>query len=200
MTRVFAFALACLFAASAFAGEFNPVLNIGAKAPEWRDLPGTDGKKHSLTDLKDTPVVVVVFTCNSCPVATDYEDRIIATAKKYAGKAAVVAINVNTIDEDSLPEMKKRAEAKAFPFAYLFDETQQIARDYGATFTPEFFVLDAQRRVTFMGGMDDNSNAAVATVNYLDPAIEAALKGASPTKAETTAIGCMIRYARQRRR
>ncbi len=200
MTRVFAFALACLFAASAFAGEFNPVLNIGAKAPEWRDLPGVDGKKHSLADLKDTPVVVVVFTCNSCPVATDYEDRIIATAKKFADKAAVVAINVNTIAEDSLPEMKKRAEAKAFPFAYLFDETQQIAHDYGATFTPEFFVLDAQRRVTFMGGMDDNSNAAVATVNYLDPAIEAALKGASPTKAETTAIGCMIRYARQKRR
>jgi peroxiredoxin len=185
------------------AGEYNPTLNIGDAAPAWTNLPGTDDKPHSLADFKDKEVVVVVFTCNSCPVATDYEDRIIALAKKYAGpggRAALVAINVNKIEEDSLPRMKERAEAKGFPFPYLFDETQKIAKDYGATFTPEFFVLDRQRKIAYMGGMDDNSNPAEVKTNYLDPAVAAALAGTKPATAETVGRGCMVRYARERRR
>ena len=143
------------------AGKYNETLNIGDPVPAWKDLPGVDGKTHSLADLKDKDVVILVFTCNSCPVATDYEDRIIALAKKYAGadaKAALVAINVNKIDEDRLPKMKERSDAKGFPFPYLFDESQQIAKSYGAITTPEFFVLDRDRKVVYMGGMDDNSN------------------------------------------
>ena len=125
-----------------------------------RDLEGVDGKRHSLADLADKEVVVVVFTCNSCPVATDYEDRILAFSKKFAGpsgKVGLVAINVNTIAEDRLPKMKERAEAKGFDFPYLYDETQQIGKAFGAAFTPEFFVLDRQREVVYMGGMDDSS-------------------------------------------
>jgi len=185
------------------AGEYNPVLNYGDPAPAWSNLPGVDGKQHSLADIKDKQLVVVVFTCNSCPVAVDYEDRIIAFARKHAGPkdpVAVVAINVNKIEADSLPRMKERAEEKGFPFTYLFDETQKIARDYGATYTPEFFVLNQDRKVVYMGGMDDNSNPVGVTTNYLEPAVEAALRGEKPATVETVARGCTIRYERQRRK
>lgn len=190
------------WAAHAVAGEYNETLSIGDSAPAWKDLPGIDGRKHSLADVK-APIVVVVFTCNSCPIATDYEDRIIALAEKYggpAGQTAFVAINVNLIPDDSLPKMKQRAEQKGFPFPYLFDETQKIAKAYGAAFTPEFFVLDKDLRVTYMGGMDDNSDVKRVKVRYLEPAIEAALAGEKPEVTETVARGCRIRWARRRRK
>ena len=186
----------------ATAGEFNEVLNIGDAAPAWTKLPGVDGKEHSLSDLKGKDVVVVVFTCNSCPISTDYEDRIIAFAKQHCGpgsRAALVAINVNKVEEDKLPKMRERAKEKAFPFPYLYDETQKIARDFGAVFTPEFYVLDKERKVVYMGGMDNNSSADAVTENYLDPALSAALKGEKPARTETAAIGCRVRYARVRK-
>jgi peroxiredoxin len=183
------------------AGKYNAVLNIGDPAPAWEQLEGVDGKRHALADLADKDVVVVVFTCNSCPVATDYEDRIIAFSKKFAGpgaKVALVAINVNKVAEDRLDKMKERAEAKGFDFPYLYDDTQKTGRAFGAAFTPEFFVLGKQRRVVYMGGMDDNSNAAEVKQNYLEPAVEAALAGKQPAKAEAPAIGCRVRYSRER--
>lgn len=180
------------------AGEFNTTLSIGDSAPAWKNLPGVDGNEHSLDDLKQR-VVVVIFTCNSCPIAKDYEDRIIALHKKYAEQVAVVAINVNRIPDDSLPKMKRRAEEKKFTFPYLFDESQQIAKNYGATFTPEFFILDQSRKIVYMGGMDDNSDPAQVKTNYLEPAIEAALAGKKPAIAETVARGCRIRYVPDRR-
>lgn len=196
----------CLFVASflgfAAAGEYNPVLNLGDKAPAWKDLPGIDGKKHSLAELKDKDVVVLFFTCNSCDVATEYEDRIIEVAKKYGGekaKAAFVAVNVNKIPADAPAEMKKRAEAKKFPFVYLYDDTQQIAKAYGATFTPEFFVLNKERKVVYMGGLDDNSSAKMAKRKFLESALDAVTAGKKPETGETVAIGCMIRYERERR-
>jgi peroxiredoxin len=185
-----------------FAGKYNNVLNVGDPAPAWENLEGTDGKRHALADLAGKEVVVVVFTCNSCPVATDYEDRILAISKKFAGpsgKVALVAINVNTVPEDRLPKMRERAEAKGFDFAYLYDETQKIGRAYGAAFTPEFFVLDRQRKVVYMGGMDDSSNPATVKANYLAPAVEAALSGRQPETPEAPAIGCRIRYQREKR-
>lgn len=201
------FALACslmvVLAGAALAGEYNPTLSIGDSGPAWVDLPGVDEKKHSLTDLKDKDVVVVVFTCNSCEYSVDYEDRLIAFAKKHAqpdSKVALVAINVNKIAADSLPKMQERAKSKGFNFPYLFDETQKIAKDYGATFTPEFFVLGKDRKIVYMGAMDDNTFANKVKVNYLDDAVSAALKGEKPAKTETVARGCMVRYARERRR
>lgn len=192
--------LVMIFVSSSIrAGEYNPTLNLGDDAPAWKDLPGVDGNKHSLGDLKDRKLVVVVFTCNSCPVANDYEERILSLANAHAKDVAFVAINVNRIPEDSLPKMKERAEAKKYPFPYLFDESQQIAKDYGATFTPEFFVLNQDRKVVYMGGLDDNSNLAAVKARYLAPAIEAALKGEQPNPGETVARGCRIRYARERR-
>lgn len=176
------------------AGQFNKKLSPGDPAPSWTDLPGTDGKKHALADLRDKKAVVLVFTCNSCPVAVAYEERILALAKKYVGSSvAFVAVNVNTIPEDRLDKMKE----KNFPFPYLYDESQKIAHDYGAKYTPEFFVLDPSRKLGYQGAMDDKNKAADAKVNYLDAAIAAVLKGDKPQPPETLGRGCMIRYKRK---
>jgi peroxiredoxin len=184
---------------SSHSGEYNKKLNLGDAAPAWKELPGIDDKKHSLSDLKDKEVVVVIFTCNSCPIAEDYEDRIVAFTKKNANeKVGIVAINVNTIPEDRLPAMKKRAEAKKFTFPYLYDETQQIAKDFGARFTPEFFVLDKNRKVIYMGAMDDTSTAEKVKENYLQAAVDATLKGEKPSQGETLGRGCQIRFKRAR--
>jgi peroxiredoxin len=179
-------------------GKYNKVLAPGDRAPAWENLEGTDGQKHSLADLK-TDFVVVVFTCNSCPVAEAYEPRIMAFADKYAGKpdakVALVAINVNTIKADALPAMKVHAQKKKFTFPYLYDPTQEIARKYGANFTPEFFVLDKERKVIYTGAMDNKSPPGEPTLNHLEQALEAALAGQKPRTAETSAAaGCKIRF------
>jgi len=212
---------------SASAGKFGHTLDIGKPAPAWKALPGVDGKPHSLEDLKASEVVVVVFTCNSCPYAADYEDRIIAFAKKYcvpkvdakettdqhkaesgtqkpgkqkkATRVSLVAINVNKVKEDLLPAMKQRAKKKKFPFPYLFDESQQIAKDYGAIWTPEFFVLNKDRKVVYMGALDDSTDAKKVKKHYLEDAVAALLAGKEIKTAETPAIGCQIRWERRRR-
>ena len=183
------------------AGRYNKVLSIGDPAPAWNELPGVDGKTHALADLKDKDVVVVVFTCNSCPVAEGYEDRIIAFDKKHCGpggKVALTAINVNVIPEDRLPAMRERAKAKGFRFQYLHDPTQKIAKDYGAVYTPEFFVLDKDRKIAFMGAMDDRNMEQDAKENFLEAAVAAVLKGEKPKVVETLGRGCLIRYLRKR--
>jgi peroxiredoxin len=178
------------------AGKFNKALNIGDAAPAWENLPGVDGSNHSLSDLKDKDVVVMVITCNHCPVAQAYQDRIIAFAKKYTeapeSKVALVAINVNNIPADRLPQMKVRAQEKGFNFPYLYDQSQKIGHAYGASVTPEFYVLDKDRKVVYMGAMDDDMDSP--KVNYLDPAVDATLKGEAPAKAETRARGCGVKY------
>lgn len=182
---------------ASLAGEFNKTLSIGDTAPGWHGLEGVDGRKHSLDDLKNKVVVVVVFTCNSCPVAADYEKRIIAFTEKHTGKdtkVALVAINVNTIKDDLLPKMKERAEKKKFNFPYLFDPTQEIAKKYGARFTPEFFVMDHARKIVYMGAMDDKSRESEVKEQFLQPAVEAALAGRPATTSETIGRGCRIRF------
>ena len=190
--------LLCLLPIVASAGEFNKVLKIGDAAPAWKDLPGTDGKKHSLVDHSTKELVVVCFTCNSCACSEEYEDRIIDFAKKYHDKVALVAINVNTIPEDRLDAMKKKADKKKFPFEYLYDETQKIAKDYGATYTPEFFVLNRERKIAYMGAMDDKTKVEDVKERFLESAVDTILKGEKPAKAETNARGCLIRWKRVR--
>jgi peroxiredoxin len=195
MTRT-ALALASLFALAQMseAGKFNKTLSVGDAAPAWENLEGTDGKKHALADLKDRDAVVVVFTCNSCPVAEGYEGRIIAFAKANP-KVGVVAINVNTGKDDALPAMTARAAKKQFPYPYLYDPSQEIARKYGAKFTPEFFVLDKARKVVYMGAMDDKAPPAEAKARHLEAAVAAALAGKPAEPAETSAAaGCGIRF------
>ncbi|MCA9222102.1 MAG: thioredoxin family protein, partial [Planctomycetales bacterium] len=166
------------------------------------ELPGTDGKQHSLSDLKDKRVVVVAFTCNSCPYAVDYEDRLNQLAQKYAAAdsaVAVVAINVNKAEKDALPAMIERAREKKFTFPYLYDESQQIARDFGASRTPEFFVLNADRKIVYMGAMDDDATGKEIKQHFVADAIAAALAGKLPETKETVPIGCNVRYERTRR-
>ena len=201
MTRILVVGLSLMAASATDAGEYNPVLSIGDPAPAWKALPGVDGKTHSLADLKDSKAVVLVFTCNSCPYAVDYEKRIIALTEQFSSKGvAVVAVNVNKVPEDSFDEMKARSKSRGFNFAYLFDATQQIARDYGATYTPEFFVLDAQRKIAYMGALDNSPAADKVTEQYVAGALTALLAGKQPLKTETVAIGCRIRLERQRRK
>jgi peroxiredoxin len=176
-------------------GQFNQVLSPGDKAPDWADLAGTDGKKHALADLT-ADVVVLVFTCNSCPVAVGYEDRLIAFAKAAGDRVKVVAINPNATPEDKLPAMAQRAEKKKFPFPYLADPTGAVAKRYGARYTPEFVVLDKARTVVYLGAMDEQSPPREAGTRFLERAVAAALKGEKPAVAETLARGCRIRWAK----
>ena len=194
-TTLIAFAL-CTTLASA--GEFNKVRSIGDAAPVFTDLDGTDGKTHSLNEFKSKSAVVIVFTCNGCPVANAYEDRIAALAKKYAegpdAKVAVIAINVNTVPEDRLDKMIERSKKKKYTYPYLYDPTQKIAKEYGAMYTPEFFVLDANHKIAYMGSLDDKNKAEDAKEPFLASALDAMLAGKAPLKSETLARGCKIRF------
>lgn len=186
-----------------FAGKYNKVLSIGDQAPEWESLPDVHGYEYSSKKFRERKVFVIAFTCNSCPYAVDYEERMVAFAKKYCGPkrdVALVAINVNKIEDDLPPAMKKRAEEKGFNFPYLFDESQKLAKDFGALRTPQFFVLDEERKVVYMGAMDDSPNAEKVKVKHVENAVEAALDGKPIDVAETPPIGCLIRFDRKRRK
>lgn len=188
------------FGLAASAGDFNKTISVGDDAPSWNELPGTDGKKHSLTDMKGKDVVVVVFTCCSCPTANDYESRIAAFTAKYCGpdgKVGLVAINVNAIKDDSPAEMKKRSEKKKYDYPFLYDESQEIARKYGANYTPEFFVLNSERKIVYMGAMDEKNPPAAGGTNFVEVAVVAALAGKSPETKETLGRGCRIRYVKK---
>lgn len=185
------------------AGKYNTVLSVGDKAPAWADLPGTDGQQHALADLAEKPVVVVAFTCLSCPIAADYEARIDQLAQKYGGESgqvAVVAICVNRVEADRLPALTAHAKEHELHFPFLYDESQQIAKDYGAIYTPQFFVLDGDRKITYMGALDDSTDPEKVTEHHLAAAIQATLAGRTPEVTETVPRGCTIRYERERRR
>ncbi len=165
-------------------------------------LKNVDGKRVSLASMKKAKGYVVIFTCNHCPYAIAYEDRIIALHKKYAPQGfPVVAINPNDKDvqpADSYENMQKRAKEKGFPFVYLYDETQEIARAYGAKRTPHVFLLDKERRVRYIGAIDDNhENPEEVKERYLENAIEALLAGKEVARTETKAIGCTIKWRKE---
>ncbi len=191
-----AVAIVILSAAAATAGRFNKVVNIGDAAPAWTDLEGTDGKRHSLSDYKDAKVIVEVFTCNHCPVAMAYEDRLIALQTEFKDQGVqIVALSVSKVDEDQLPEMKAKAEGKGFNFPYLHDPSQAAGRSIGAFKTPHAFVFDANRKIVYMGGIDDNWMAPEGVKkNYLRDAIVAALAGKTPAVQENLPTGCGIEY------
>lgn len=175
--------------------KFNKVLAVGDAAPEWMELPGIDDKSHSLADWKEAKLLVVVFTSNICPISRIYEERLLALAKKFAEKKVqVVAINVGRNEADGLANMKRRAETAHYPFPYLRDESQKTGKAYGATNTPHFFLLDADRKIAYMGAFDDNLNADKVEKRYLNDAIEALLSGQAPPVKESLQQGCPIEY------
>lgn len=196
---MFRFAVAALAALAMAGGAQAERLKIGEKAPNFSGLEcATSGKSCSMDDLKSKDVLVVVITCNHCPMAVAYEDRIVEFAKKHCGKdskVGLVAINVNNLDADKLDKMQERAKSKGFNFPYLYDPSQKIAKDLGATRTPEFFVFNKERRLVYTGAMDDNAkDAEKVKKTYVVDAVKAALKGESPEKAETSAVGCGIKW------
>jgi len=197
---LFVVPLLALCASPAGAGKFNKKLNIGDAAPTWDKLEATDGKTYAFADFKDKDVLVVVFTCNSCIVAGLYEDRLIAFADECAkpdSKVGFVAVNVNTGKADALPAMKERAAKKKFGFTYLYDPSQKTALAYGATFTPECFVLNKDRKIVYMGAFDDKPGGT-PKAQYVADAVSAALVGKPAGAAETSAAaGCKIKFDRK---
>lgn len=200
LALVFALCFSNAACNSVTAGEYNTKINVGDVAPEWSGLIGVDEETHSSTDTDDSPAVLVVFTCNSCPYAVDLEDRLLALHSKLSSKRiAVVAINVNKVEEDSLSMMQEKASKKNFKFPYLFDPTQAIAKEFGAGYTPECFVLDGDRKIVYMGSFDDSPDGSKVSKKYVEDAISAVLAGTRPTVTETVPIGCRIRFERERR-
>jgi len=168
---------------------------LGDQGPAWENLAGTDDKQHSLKDLAEAKAVAVIFTCNTCPVAQAYEERMAELTNKYKDKGVVlVAINVNKDSHNDLAAMKERAEKQGFPYAYLFDPSQKIARDYGAAVTPHAFLLDGERKIAYIGAIDDDMNAATVKQHSLQDAIDAVLAGKPPTVTTTKQFGCGIAY------
>lgn len=176
---------------------------IGDIATDFR-LKNVDNKMVSLSDYKGSKGFIVIFTCNHCPFAKAYQDRIIALDRKYAPLGyPVIAINPNDPKLepiDSFEEMQQRAKEKGFTFPYLFDDGQKIYPQYGATKTPHVFVLNKENGkniVRYIGAIDDNyANANDVTNKYVEAAIDALLVGKPIAQATTVAIGCGIKTAK----
>lgn len=161
-------------------------------------LKNVDGKMVSLSNYKDVKGYIVVFTCNHCPYAQLYEQRIIDLHRKYKDKGfPVIAINPNSpeiVPEDSFAEMQNRARQKRYPFAYLFDEKQSVFPQFGATRTPHVYVLDANLIVRYIGAIDDNPESPNSIKNrYVESAVESMLHGGNPVVDFTRAVGCTIK-------
>lgn len=171
---------------------------VGDTAQDF-NLKNIDNKLVSLAGIPDAKGYIVVFTCNHCPYAQAYEDRIIQLHKQFAPLGyPVVAINSNDPNrapEDSFEKMQERAKEHKYPFVYLYDETQEVAKAFGAMRTPHVYVLDNQKVVRYIGAIDDNSeNAAEAKEKYVESAVNALRNNQEVTVKETRAIGCGIKW------
>jgi len=173
-------------------------LQIGQRAPEFR-LPATDGKVYALSDFAGDEVLVVFFTCNHCPYVTGSDESTRATVEKYAGRGVrFVAINSNsrqTYAEDDFPHMVERMRENKFPWLYLHDETQDVARAYGALRTPHFYVFDRVRRLIYTGrAVDQPRQAERAETHELEQALGEHLAGQPISIPVTNPIGCNVKW------
>jgi peroxiredoxin len=176
-------------------------LQIGQKAPDF-SLPATDSKTYGLDDFADASILVVFFTCNHCPFVLGSDEVTRATAIKFAPKGVkFVAINANWVEThplDSFDHMVKRMEEQKFPWVYLYDESQDVARAYGALRTPHFYVFDKQRKLRYTGrGVDNPREVAKMTVNDLDNALTDLVLGNQVCTPLTNPIGCNIKWIGQ---
>ncbi len=174
---------------------------VGDKAVDFK-LKNIDGKMVSLADYTKAKGFIVIFTCNHCPFSKKYEDRIVALDKQFKEKGyPVIAINSNDVtqhEEDSYDNMKVRAKEKGFTFPYLYDESQAIAKAYGASRTPHVFILQKSGNdlvVKYIGAIDDNSDDADAVhEKYVENAVNNLLNGKEADPSMTRAIGCTIKW------
>jgi peroxiredoxin len=166
-------------------------LNIGDKAPGF-ELENFDGKTVSLDSYDNSKGYIVIFTCNNCPYAKAYQDRIAELQNMYSSKGfPVIAINTS----DPSEEIAARAKEENYPFPYLHDDTQEVTRSYGATRTPHVFVLDKDRTVAYIGAIDNNyKDASKADKHYVKDAVDALLNDQEVEVKNTKAIGCTIKW------
>jgi len=173
-------------------------LEIGEKAPEFT-LPATDGQSYSLGDFDDAPVLVIFFTCNHCPYVVGSDEVTRRTVERFAPRGVrFVGINSNspnTYPEDDFDHMVKRMAEHKFPWLYLYDQTQDIARAYGALRTPHFYVFDTDRKLVYTGRAVDNPrDAGKIAVNDLENALEELLAGKPIATPVTNPIGCNVKW------
>ena len=198
---IFQFSLVCLAVLLAadvcFAGKFNRVVSVGDVGKPFAELIGVDDKPHSLAEYLDGGKgVVLIFTCNHCPCAAGYEDRLFTLAREFQPKGIrFVAVNCGLDEADALPAMKTRAAERKFPFPYLHDPSQQTGRNYGARVTPEVFVMRPDRKIVYLGAVDDSWNDPETVQHaYLRDALTALVAGKMPEIGEARARGCSITY------
>ena len=167
-------------------------LALGDPAPPF-ELPGVDGRTHSLAEYDGKPVAVVFSWCH-CPYVVAWEDRLNDIARDYAGRAGLVAVNSNHYLGDSLDDMKVRSADKGFVFPFLRDESQEVARAYAAARTPEVFLFDGEHRLVYHGAPDSDHTDPRGAEPYLAAALDATLAGDEPPVAETPAVGCTVKW------
>jgi peroxiredoxin len=172
-------------------------MSIIETAPAF-DLPGVDGRNHTLEEYGDAPVLVLVQSCNHCPYVLAWEGRINALAKDYTERGVrIVAVSSNDADAypaDSFDAMVEHAGEAGYVFDYLYDESQDVARALGSERTPEAFVFDADRRLVYHGAVDDDRDESAVTAQYLRDGIEAALSGEAPEVGDTPPVGCTVKW------
>jgi peroxiredoxin len=173
-------------------------LSIGSQSSDFT-LPATDGNTYSLADFADAKILVIFFTCNHCPYVIGSDEVTRQTAEKFEPQGVkFVGINSNspnTYEEDSFDNMVKRMVEYKFPWTYLYDATQDIARTYGALRTPHFFVFNEDRNLVYTGrGVDNPRDASKITVNDLEIVLEEILAGKEVTTPVTNPIGCNVKW------
>jgi peroxiredoxin len=192
----------------AAASDVPPILKVGAQAPDF-NLPGIDGKTHSLKDYSSSKVLVVIFNCDHCPIASMYEKRIKQLVTDYGDRSVAIVVIMGNDPQaihlsekghtdlgDTLPEMKLRAAYRHFNYPYLYDgDTQAVALKYGPTATPHAFIFDQQRILRYEGRIDSNAREELASKHEVRDAIDALLAGQPVKVQDTPAVGCSTKWA-----
>jgi len=176
----------------------NKRIELGQTAPDFR-LPDISGKNYTISDFAASPLLLIIFSCNHCPYVQAYEERIKKLQNDFRKDGLqIVAINANDANkyaEDSFEEMQKRATERQFNFLYLRDDSQQTAKAFGAAYTPELFLFNAERKLIYIGKIDDNwCEPEKVQTKYLQNAVEEYLRGEEISVPETYAIGCTIKW------
>jgi len=172
-------------------------LTLGDKVPNF-ELPATDGTAYSPASFRSAKLLVIIFSSNHCPYVASWEDRMIAIGRAYADRGVAFAL-INSTDasgtpQDSVEEMRKRAEERGYPFPYLNDEDQSVARAFGAARTPEVFLFDQDRTLAYHGAIDSDFEESADMQNYLREALTSLLIGQRVIVSETPVVGCPIKF------
>lgn len=201
-SMVSAIAIVSGAAAAVSAGESAGGIAIGSKVPAAvakTKMKNVDGKMLSITDVTGKAGTLVIFTCNHCPFAKAWEQRIVELANSYSGKGVgVMLVNANdptTHAEDGFEQMQARAKSRGMKVPYVVDDTSGVARAFGASVTPEVFLFDKAGKLAYHGAVDDNRNEPdKVKARYLKDALDAVIAGKAPALPETKGLGCGIKF------